>query len=203
MSDRSVLLIATANAGKWREIANELTDLPVKALDLSGLAHLPSPEESAPDLVGNACIKALHYARLSGLLSLADDSGLQVEALDGAPGVRSARYAGPACSDVANNAKLLEALRDVPDQRRTACFVCQMVLADAGGLLEETTGRVRGRILREGRGENGFGYDPLFLIPSLGKTLAELTADEKNRISHRGLAARQMAERLVRHLRGP
>lgn len=177
---------------------------------LEEMPPLAEPAEDGAAFADNARHKALYYARALGRWCLADDSGLEVDALGGAPGVKSARYAeeafGPgadkAARDAANNAKLLAALEGVPDSRRTARFVCHAVLADEKGVLAEAEGRVEGRIGLAPRGDNGFGYDPLFLLPD-GRTMAELDADAKNRISHRGQALRRLGEGLLEIVEGP
>jgi XTP/dITP diphosphohydrolase len=133
----------------------------------------------------------LHYAAATGLLTLADDSGLEVDRLGGEPGVHSAYYAGVPRDDLANNRKLIEKLRGVPVDDRTARFRCALALASPGGVVHECSGKIEGFIVDEARGTKGFGYDPHFLVPSLNRTLAELTREEKNAISHRGAALRQ------------
>jgi len=174
---------------------------------VSGLgerADIPEPDETGDGFADNARAKALYYARATGQVCLADDSGLAVDALDGRPGVRSARYAEErfpigadrATRDRLNSAKLLEALRGVGEERRTARFVCHLALADAGGVLLEARGTLEGRIAERARGANGFGYDPVFRVPSRGCTAAELSAEDKNAISHRGQALRRLAEGL-------
>jgi XTP/dITP diphosphohydrolase len=202
------LLIATGNNGKVKEIRHEIEvaaagahDAWLGSIEVVGLKDLPPmPEctEDEPTFEGNARKKASHFAGLTGLMTLADDSGLCVEALGGEPGVYSARYAGmkgPG-ADAANNAKLLAAMKDVPDDRRQAKFVCAMALVahDAGGArdLALMVDEVHGVLLREARGTNGFGYDPLFFFPEFGKTTAELDMVTKGRISHRGKALRKM-----------
>ncbi len=166
--------------------------------------EIDEPVEDQPTFEGNAVLKARHYAQASGMTCLADDSGLEVDALGGEPGVRSARYAGVAggrdVADPANNALLLERLGEMPTEQRTARFVCVMALAEPSGeVLATERGTIEGRIIgpnEASRGKNGFGYDPLFVVPELGKTSAELSAEHKNRISHRGAASRLMYERL-------
>jgi len=163
--------------------------------------------QDADTFEGNARLKALHFARLTNLWALADDSGLEVDALDGAPGVCSARYAGVgatrAARDRANNERLLRELESVPDERRTARFVCAMCLAAPDGrILAETRGTFEGAIARAPRGTNGFGYDPLLELPGEGRTSAELSPEEKNARSHRGEAARRMAAWLGGMARG-
>jgi len=198
------LVLASGNTGKLREIRRELTGLSVRVASLGEFGSIPEPEETGDTFGANARDKALYYAAATGQWCLADDSGLAVDALDGAPGVRSARYAEESfppdadrpARDAANNARLLAALADVPDPERTARFVCHLALAEPGRVLIEATDTVEGVIVREGRGRNGFGYDPLFFLPELGRTTAELAPDEKNRISHRGKAVRRFAEKL-------
>ncbi len=203
MSVPKSILFATSNAGKLREVRQMLEPLQITVL---GLADLPSettePVEDQPTFEGNALLKARHYAAVSGRPCLADDSGLCVDALDGAPGVISARYAGVngdrATRDKANNAKLLGALADVPGEKRTARFVCAMVLADERMTWLQVRGEVTGRIVDEPRGDNGFGYDPLFEVDGMGRTAAELPPEEKNAISHRGRAVELLLDGLRR-----
>jgi XTP/dITP diphosphohydrolase len=197
-------LVASHNPGKVREIRQVLGGLDVELAGLEEMPPVAEPAEDGATFADNARLKALYYARKMGRWCLADDSGLEVDALGGAPGVRSARFAeerfaagaGKADRDAANNAKLLAALEGVPDGRRTARFVCHVAVADAEGVLAEATGTVEGKIGLAPRGENGFGYDPLFLLPD-GRTMAELDADTKNGISHRGQALRRLAETLA------
>ena len=176
-------------------------------VELQGLDEAPPVAEPAEDgqtFAQNARHKALYYARALGRWCLADDSGLEVDAIGGAPGVRSARYAeedfplgaDKSARDAANNAKLLAAMKGVPQGRRTARFVCHVALVGDGAVLAEARGTVEGRIGLAPRGDNGFGYDPLFLLPD-GRTMAELDAETKNRLSHRGAALRRLAERLA------
>ncbi len=197
-----LLLFATSNPHKVREVAAILAPL---GIDIVGLDSLdprpPEPVEDAETFAGNARIKAVHYARAAGRVCLADDSGLEVDALGGAPGVRSARYAGVDAGrpdrDAANNAKLLSELAGVPVEKRGARFVCAMCLVDPeSSVLAETLGTFEGVIADRPRGSNGFGYDPLLYLPDRGCTSAELSAEEKNARSHRGEAARQMAKRI-------
>ena len=195
------LLLATTNSGKVREIAAELSAAGVKNIDLKSLCDfpgIPDVAEDQPTFSLNALKKAQHFAQCTGMLSLADDSGLCVDALYGAPGIYSARYAGTPCNDDANNRKLLEALQTVPIEKRTAFFVCALALALPEKPLLVLSDYVRGRIGYAPRGENGFGYDPLFILPDRELTTAELSMEEKSRISHRGKAVRQLAERLRR-----
>ncbi len=168
---------------------------------MSEFGDIDEPPEIGATFAENARTKALAYARATGQWCLADDSGLVVDALGGAPGVHSARYAADDCPaaanlDAANNAKLLAALEGAEDEQRGARFVCHLVLADPDRVLIETFDTIEGRIAHEPRGENGFGYDPLFFVPELGCTTAQLPLEEKNAISHRGKALRQFARLL-------
>jgi XTP/dITP diphosphohydrolase len=158
---------------------------------LESFPDLPEVVEDGDSFAANARKKAETIARLTGRLTLADDSGLSVDALQGRPGVYSARYAGPDASDADNNSRLLQELAGVADRERTAAFCCVMALCTPEGRCELFEGRLAGLILAAPRGAGGFGYDPLFLVPEYGRTLAELPLDIKNRISHRGLALRQ------------
>ena len=189
------VVIASNNAHKALEIAEAL-DFP--GWEFGTLRHLgieSDPAEDADTFLGNARIKARAAREASGGRAvLADDSGLEVDALDGEPGVYSARYAGEGASDADNNAKLLAALSDVPDEDRSARFVCTLVFLDEDGAETVARGTVEGRIGHEERGEHGFGYDPLFLpdVFDDGRTLAEALPEEKNAVSHRGGALRQL-----------
>ncbi len=198
------IVLATRNRGKVAELRQVLEPLGVSVRSIEDFGDIPEPEETGRTFAANARDKALYYAGATGQWCLADDSGLSVDALDGAPGVWSARYAadaaGPGASrgqiDAANNARLLAELAEVPDDRRTARFVCHLALAESGRVLLEAHGTVEGRIGHEPAGENGFGYDPLFLVPALGRTTAQLPPEEKNRISHRGRAVREFVGKL-------
>lgn len=204
------ILIASGNAHKVGEIRGVLAGLGFACLSLTDLGRsFPEPEEHADTFEGNARTKAIEYARLTALPCLADDSGLEVDALGGAPGVRSARYADEgdfadldrAERDRRNNERLIRELGGVPDEARSARFVCALCLASPDGRVSaEVRGVFEGRIGTPPRvpaGFNGFGYDPLFLVaPGFERTSAELTADEKNAMSHRGNALRLLAERL-------
>jgi len=184
-------VIATGNTGKLAEIRRLLAPYAVDAVAQSQLG-IAGPPETGLSFLENALLKARHAARASGLPALADDSGLCVSALEGAPGLHSARFAGPDADDSLNMALLLERLRDVPATARAAHFVCVIVAlrssSDPDPLV--STGRWYGSITTAPRGTNGFGYDPIFEIPELGRTAAELEADEKSRLSHRGQALR-------------
>lgn len=184
------ILLATRNAKKLRELERiaAAAALRLHFFDLDLYPDVPTAPEEEATFAGNARAKALWYARATGQICLADDSGLEVDALGGAPGVRSARYAGPQASDADNRRALLAALRDVPAERRTARFRCALALADETGVLFESDGATEGTILAAERGTAGFGYDPLFLSTDLGRTFAEVDSAEKDRVSHRGRA---------------
>ncbi len=186
------VLVATHNAGKLREIREMIVGVPINWHSLDAFPNVPPAEETGDTFAANARLKALYYAAATGMYTLADDSGLEVDALDGAPGVHSARYAGTPKDDAANNRKLVAALGDVPPERRTARFRCAMAFAHQGRVLIETDGTVEGRIIDVPRGSNGFGYDPHFLVCDLERTAAELPPAEKNARSHRGRALRAM-----------
>lgn len=192
------LILATRNDGKLKELQSMFFGL---AIELTSLLDYPDISEIVEDGVtffDNARKKARAVRDTAGLFSLADDSGLVVRALGGRPGVTSARYAGRQGDYAANNKKLLEEMKNVPDGERDAEFVCSMVLAAPDGREWDVEGRCEGMIIREPRGgRGGFGYDPLFLIPDKGKTMAELSLEEKNEISHRGRAFREMRKILV------
>jgi len=184
------ILIATANPHKAQEIAALLPRLQVRFLTLSDFPSFSMPEENGSTLEENAAIKARAAAAASGHWAMADDTGLEVDALDGAPGIRSARYSGADKDYPANNAKLLRELAGTPQDKRTARFRTVVALASPKGELLSAEGKLEGSIVPEPRGGNGFGYDPLFLPQNSGKTLAELAFEEKNRISHRAVALR-------------
>jgi XTP/dITP diphosphohydrolase len=186
----TTLLIATTNQNKLREYAAIFSGLPLELRSLADVGITDDVEETGATFAENARLKAEFYAARSGLPALADDSGLEVAALGGEPGVRSARFAGPGASDAERNALLLKRLRDVPFHARLARFVCAIVLARPGGEIELVEGVLPGVIDMEPRGSNGFGYDPLFYVLDENKTLAELPVEHKNQISHRAIAAR-------------
>jgi XTP/dITP diphosphohydrolase len=191
------LVVATRNPGKLREISHLLAGAGIAVLGLDGFPGLPEVVEDGATFAENAVKKAETIAALTGRACLADDSGLTVDALDGAPGVHSARYAGTQGDDAANNRRLLHELSGVPLDRRQAAFCCVMALCRPGEPTVLFTGRVTGRILAAPRGHGGFGYDPLFLVDGCARTMAELPLDEKNRISHRGQALRQVVAALA------
>lgn len=192
------LLIATRNRGKAGEIRALLglgVQKNVEVLTLPDMPTAVDPREVGKTFAENARIKALHYAKEHKILCIADDSGLIVEALGGRPGVMSARYAGPQATDEQNNTLLLEELSSVP-RPWNAAFVCVAAAALPGRVIVEATGRVDGEIVSSPRGESGFGYDPVFRVKGSQKTMAELSTEEKNRISHRGQAIRLLIEEL-------
>lgn len=179
------LVVATRNPGKAREVAQALSDLPLEIVSLESYPAAPEVEETGSTFTENASLKARAYADFTGELTLADDSGLVVDALDGAPGVYSSRFAP---DDLERNLRLLKQLEHVPDEARTARFVCAIAVAEPGGRVWTCEGTVEGLIARAMRGSHGFGYDPIFYLPELGKHMAELAPEQKNAISHRGKA---------------
>lgn len=185
------LLLATTNVHKLEEFRTIFAEIPFRLLSPRDLHLDMDVEETGTTFAENAELKAIAYARASGLLSLADDSGLEIDALDGAPGVYSARFAGKAASYEERFRILLERLQGLPAERRTARFRCAITVAEPSGYYQTVEGTIEGRIADAPRGENGFGYDPIFLVPELGKTTAELPAELKNSISHRGRAAQK------------
>ncbi|HXX15224.1 MAG TPA: RdgB/HAM1 family non-canonical purine NTP pyrophosphatase [Candidatus Eremiobacteraceae bacterium] len=188
------LALASANPGKLREYQVLASGHAANLEWLPGFAAVPEFPEDAPTFAENAAGKALYYSKHCGEMVFADDSGLVVPALGGAPGVFSARYAGPGASSAARNAKLLAELRGKNGANRDAHFVCVIALAVRGRCLAVVSGKVEGEILEEPRGVGGFGYDPVFYFPPLHKAFAELTAEEKNQHSHRGKAFRRLME---------
>lgn len=186
------LLVATGNAGKLREIRQMLSAIGIDVVGLDNLNNPPEVVEDGDSFTANARKKATKIARFANCLTLADDSGLVVPALGGAPGIYSARYAGVDATDASNNQKLLENLAAIPTNQRQAYFCCVMALAHPQGSCQTFEGRIHGQLINELRGEQGFGYDPLFLVPEYGKTLGELPLEIKNRISHRSQALGQL-----------
>lgn len=185
--DRKILL-GSNNAKKRNELAELLKGMSFQVLIPAELGDFESPVEDGDTFEANATIKARYFSRLTGLPTLADDSGLEVDALDGAPGIYSSRYGGEDADDDKNCRKLLEALKDVADPDRTARFVCAVVVVADGEVLGTARGTCEGTLLREKRGSGGFGYDPLFFYEPAGKTFAELPGEIKNRVSHRANA---------------
>lgn len=193
------LLVATRNRGKLKEIQAALQGLVDEVLCSADLPDLPETVEDGATFVDNALKKAREASQFSDLPVLADDSGLVVEGLNGRPGVFSARFAGPDADDAANNRKLLEELALLPSASRAAAFVCVMAFVHPDGTEQTFQGRVEGRILDGLRGEGGFGYDPLFLVDGFHQTMAELSLEEKNHISHRGQALHGFKVYLQQH----
>jgi len=197
---RRTLVIGTRNRGKFREIAAILAPLDLDLVPLDAFGDVPAVAETGDTFEANARAKALGYARATGRWVLADDSGLEVDVLGGAPGVRSARWGGEEGNDALNNRALLDALAEYPPDAWTARFRCVMALASPERVLAVTEGTCEGVITATPAGSNGFGYDPHFFLPDLGKTAAQLAPDEKNRISHRGRALAAMKTRLEKCL---
>ena len=191
------LVVATANQGKIREVIAMLEGLPFEVESLASYPSAPEVEETGTTFAENACLKAVAYAQYTGQLVLADDSGLEVDALDGAPGVFSSRFAP---DDKSRNAKLLGMMQDVPEAKRTARFRCAIALCEPNKTPITVDGTIEGIIFQENRGSNGFGYDPVMYIPELGKTMAELSQEQKNQISHRGQALRKAIKLLEKML---
>ncbi len=189
MNDVHTIVLATANPGKIREFARLLAEggLPLRTLGLDEVG-LEAPPETGATFAANAILKARHAASHSGLPALADDSGLEVDALGGAPGVRSARYAGEPADEAANRRRLIAALADVPEAARGGRFRCAIAIALPNGTVEVVEAACEGTVLTTPRGAGGFGYDPLFLVAGQGATLAEMSLAEKNAISHRARA---------------
>ncbi len=195
------ILAATRNQGKLRELARALSGLPIRLLSLEAFPQVPPLEEEGRTFAENARSKAIQAARAAGLPALADDSGLVVPALEGAPGVYSARFAGPGATDADNIRLLLERMKGVED--RSAWFQCHLCLADPEGrILWEGEGRCAGVVLEAPRGREGFGYDPVFLYPPARATFAEMGPAEKERVSHRGAAVRAFRAALEQGIPG-
>lgn len=194
LTHKMSLVIATGNRGKIAEISTLLEGLDVVLLPLDRVGPVEVPPESGDSFQANARCKAVAVARATGHFALADDSGLEVDALGGAPGVLSARFGGSGATDADRNRLLLERLGAVPLELRTARFRCVIVVADPAGPVHEGEGTCEGRIALAPRGRNGFGYDPVFEIPHLGRTLAEIEPGDKNRLSHRAKAMEKARE---------
>ena len=193
MASKPKLLIATHNMGKLRELSELLGDVPYELVSLGELGIDQDVDETGSTFEENAVLKAEGYRELAGIITLADDSGLEVDALSGEPGVRSARYAGPDATDAERVEFLLDRLDGTDPDTWTARFRCVIAIAEPGRATSLHSGSCEGRIVSEPRGENGFGYDPVFEFPDIGLTMAELPSERKNRISHRGKAAREAA----------
>ncbi len=201
------ILIATTNIGKIAEL-KAMLDLDAEWLDLSYYPEIEEIKEDGETFIENACKKAIGYARITGQWTIADDSGLQVDALGGEPGVKSSRYSGEktinddgTLIDHRNIAKVLKLLEGVPKEKRTARFFCSLCLASPEQVLIETEGILEGLITNKEIGKKGFGYDPIFFVPHLKKTVAQLTSEEKNAISHRGNAIRKLKPLLEKLLK--
>lgn len=195
------IVVATKNPGKIREMTAAFRELPVELVALASFGRLPDAVEDGETFAANAEIKARFYMQATGVACLADDSGLEVEALGGAPGVYSARFAGYHADDAANNAKLLSELTIVGRAQSAAAYRCALAFVDTNGRLLLASGSCQGTVKKEPRGVGGFGYDPYFYIEE-NKTMAELTLQEKDKISHRGNALREMAKLLNVYLSG-
>lgn len=182
------LVLATKNQGKIKELVKATEGMNIKVLSLLDFPECPDSPETGDTFEANASQKALFYEKYTQLPCLADDSGLEVDALDGRPGVLSARYAGESATDNDNNQKLVQELMAVPESERTARYVCALSYAENGEIIKCFHGFCKGKILLEPRGSGGFGYDPYFLLDEVGKTAAEITIEEKQKISHRGKA---------------
>ncbi|MEL7563924.1 MAG: XTP/dITP diphosphatase [Dehalobacterium sp.] len=186
------IILATGNQGKLNEFCSLTSGYPWTVLSLRDFPHLPLVEETGTTFRENARLKAVSAAQKTGLIVLADDSGLEVDYLGGMPGVYSARFAGEEGNDQKNNEKLLAMLEGVPESLRTARFCCTIAVAHPLGQVEYCEGFCEGQILTESLGTNGFGYDPIFFLPEFGKAMAQLTMKEKNFISHRGKAFKRV-----------
>lgn len=191
------LLLASQNAGKLSEMRQLVNGLPFRVVGPRDLGIGDAPDETGQTFLENATLKALHYGRLSGVLTVADDSGLAVDALGGAPGLYSSRFGGEGASDLERNLLLLEKLRDVPWESRGAHFTSAVVAARDGTVLWSAQEEVAGRIALEQRGTQGFGYDPLFFYPPFGRTFGESAPADKDRVSHRGKAFARLREFLA------
>ena len=194
------IIFATGNAGKMKEVREILKDLNVEVLSMKEAGIQADVEENGKTFQENAVIKAREIMKISGEVVLADDSGLEIDYLNKEPGIYSARYMGEDTSYRIKNANLIERLQGVPDEKRTARFVCAIAAAFPDGSVETTEGTIEGRIGYEEKGENGFGYDPIFYVPEFGCTTAELTGEQKNQISHRGKALEAMKEILKKRM---
>ncbi|MBP3401239.1 MAG: XTP/dITP diphosphatase [Selenomonadales bacterium] len=187
------IVLATKNKGKIKEMRELLAPMNIEVLSLADFSPVDDAEENGATFAENAMLKARYYFAHTGTPCLADDSGLEVDALGGRPGVYSARYSGEDATDAANNAKVLREMEGIEKDKRTARFRCAMALVGEG--IELTTdGTCEGALLTEERGQGGFGYDPIFYVPKFDRTLAEMSSEEKNSISHRGAAVRKMAD---------
>lgn len=200
VTDKRTLVLATRNKNKVVELtrAPALARLPVRVVGLEGYPDVPEVEETGDTFVANAVHKARHVAAHTGQWAMGDDSGLEVDVLDGAPGIYSARFSGPGATAASNNAELLRRLHGVPAEKRTARFVAAIAIASPTGTYWVDVGTCAGLIADGPRGSGGFGYDPLFIVPEYGKTFAELPPEIKDDMSHRARALRQAARRLAK-----
>ena len=198
------VVLATKNRGKVRDFADIFDQMSLSArialLDLSEFPDFPDIPENGKTFSENALIKARAAAEFTGFISIADDSGIVVDALDGAPGIYSARFAGPGANDRENNEKLLEMMKDIPESERTATFMAAVAIVSPGGMEEVVVGECHGQITAAPLGTNGFGYDPLFFYPPLGRTYGQMADEEKNRISHRRRAIEAAARELSKFI---
>lgn len=194
---RDKVIFATGNEGKMKEIRMLLADAEVEVLSLKDAGIAPDVEENGATFGENALIKARACAALTGIMTLADDSGLEIDALNGEPGIHSARYMGADTSYHVKNRNLVERLSGVPEEKRTARFVCAIAAVWPDGTERLTEGIMEGRIGYEEKGANGFGYDPIFYVPEYGITSGEMDAEQKNKASHRGKALRKMKDMLL------
>jgi XTP/dITP diphosphohydrolase len=195
------IVFASGNEGKVREIREMLEGMGIELVSLSNYTHVPEIVEDGKSFLENALKKAKIISEFTGETVLADDSGLQVEVLGGEPGIYSSRYAGEKATDDENNAALLAKLKNIPQEKRTAFFRCVLVLYRRDGSYDCFEGKWNGQIIDERRGNNGFGYDPIFFVPELKKTAAELPAEIKNKVSHRGQAFAQLKKTLGEKLK--
>jgi XTP/dITP diphosphohydrolase len=195
------LIVATRNKGKIREIREALKGLSLQIYALNDFPDVPEIEEDGKSFAENVLKKARFYSKYFGKLTIADDSGLEVEWLKGLPGIYSARYAGKGASARENNQKLLREMEGISLSKRGARFKCVMAMVSPDGREEIAEGSCKGRIGFEEKGRRGFGYDPFFILPKYGKTMAELSLEEKNKISHRGKALRKLRRRIVALMR--
>jgi XTP/dITP diphosphohydrolase len=192
------LLLASQNAGKLAEMRQLVAGLPFRVVSPREVGIHDAPDETGATFCENAALKARHYSTRSGLLAVADDSGISVDALGGEPGLHSSRFGGPGASDADRNRLLLAKLAGLPEERRGARFTSCVALAQGDALLFEATESVEGRIAEEPRGPNGFGYDPIFFYPPFGRTFGEVPAEQKDRVSHRGKAFARLRAFLAR-----
>lgn len=195
------IIVATKNQGKIKEMINSFTNLPVELHSLAEFGSLPEAIEDGNTFTENALKKARFYAKETGFACLADDSGLEIAVLDNAPGIYSARFAGYHADDLANNQKMLSELKNKQVESSPAQYVCSLVFVDTDGTELNSIGKCEGIIRNFAQGNNGFGYDPYFFVPELNKTMAELSIEEKNKISHRGKALFAMEKQLGDYLK--